>query len=45
MRTGSQFIATPTFVLIDGKGEVRAAQVGAVPTDIIERFIASKVES
>ena len=45
MRTGSQFIATPTFVLIDGKGEVRAAQVGAVPTDIIENFIASKAES
>jgi len=41
MRTGEAFRATPTFVLIDGKGEVRAAQAGAVPTKIIEDFIAS----
>ncbi len=41
-RTGDNFVATPSFVLIDGTGEVRAAQAGAVPTDIIENFIASK---
>jgi len=45
IETGSQFIATPSFVLIDGEGEVRAAQVGAVPIDIIETFIASKADS
>lgn len=45
MQTGSPFLATPSFVLIDGEGEVRAAQVGAVPTDIIENFIASKAGS
>lgn len=41
-RTGEAFRATPTFVLIDGAGEVRAAQAGAVPTNIIENFIAEK---
>ncbi len=42
MRTGESFRATPTFVLIDGDGEVRAAQPGAVPTQIVEDFIAAK---
>lgn len=42
MRTGEAFRATPTFVLIDGEGEVRAAQAGAVPTQIVEDFISSK---
>ena len=42
MRTGESFRATPTFVLIDGEGEVRAAQPGAVPTNIVEDFIAAK---
>lgn len=42
MRTGESFRATPTFVLIDGDGEVRAAQPGAVPIQIVEDFIAAK---
>ena len=41
MRTGESFRATPTFVLIDGDGAVRAAQPGAVPTQIVEDFIAA----
>lgn len=40
--TGESFRATPTFVLFDPDGKVRAAQAGAVPTDILEKFIASK---
>ncbi len=39
--TGETFRATPTFVLFDPQGEVRAAQPGAVPPDIIEEFIAA----
>lgn len=39
--TGESFRATPTFVLIDGDGKVRAAQPGAVPTQIVEDFIAA----
>ena len=39
--TGESFRATPTFVLFDQQGVVRAAQPGAVPTDVIEKFIAS----
>ena len=37
--TGQQFVGTPTFLLFSPKGELRAAQVGAVPTNIIESFI------
>lgn len=38
--TGESFRATPTFVLFDPNGKVRAAQPGAVPPAIIEQFIA-----
>jgi len=38
--TGESFRATPTFVLFDQNGKVRAAQPGAVPPTIIEQFIA-----
>ena len=38
--TGQAFVGTPTFLLFSPSGELRAAQVGAVPTDIIESFIA-----
>lgn len=40
--TGQAFRATPTFVLFGPQGNVRAAQPGAVPTQIIERYIAAK---
>jgi peroxiredoxin len=39
-QTGESFRATPTFVLFDPNGKVRAAQPGAVPSAIIEQFIA-----
>ena len=38
--TGQPFVGTPTFLLFSPAGELRAAQAGAVPTDIIESFIA-----
>lgn len=38
--TGRPWVGTPTFLLFDPQGELRAAQVGAVPTHIIEDFIA-----
>jgi alkyl hydroperoxide reductase subunit AhpC len=41
MQTGESFRATPTFVVFDPQGEVRAAQPGAVPPKIIEDFIAA----
>jgi peroxiredoxin len=40
--TGQPFVGTPTFLLFSPTGELRAAQVGAVPTDIIESFIAKE---
>jgi peroxiredoxin len=40
VETGESFRATPTFVLFDPNGKVRAAQPGAVPPAIIEQFIA-----
>ena len=37
--TGAPFVGTPSFLLFSPKGELRAAQLGAVPTHIIESFI------
>lgn len=37
--TGEQWIGTPTFLVYSPAGELLAAQVGAVSTDIIESFI------
>lgn len=37
--TGRPWVGTPTFLLFNPEGELRAAQVGAVPTHIIESFI------
>lgn len=38
--TGQAFIGTPTLMVYDPQGKLRGAQVGAVPVDIIEAFIA-----
>jgi len=38
--TGSEWIGTPTFMVYNPKGELIGAQTGAVPTDVIESFIA-----
>ena len=40
--TGQPFVGTPSFLLFSPTGELRAAQVGAVPTHIIESFIAKE---
>jgi len=40
--TGSQFVGTPSFLVYDPQGNLKAAQVGAVPTDLIEEFIQTQ---
>lgn len=40
--SGQQWIGTPSFLIYSPTGELRAAQVGAVPTHIIESFIAKE---
>lgn len=35
----SQWVGTPSFLLFNPKGEVMAAQVGAVPPEVIEDFM------
>lgn len=37
--TGAHFVGTPSFLLFDPKGEIKAMQVGPLPTDIVEKFI------
>jgi peroxiredoxin len=37
--TGSAFLGTPSILLFDPSGQLRAAQAGAVPTDAIAAFI------
>ena len=37
--SGQRWIGTPSFLIYSPAGELRAAQVGAVPTNIIESFI------
>jgi peroxiredoxin len=38
--TGKPWVGTPSFLVFNRKGELRAQQVGAVPPDLIEAFIA-----
>jgi len=38
--TGQQFWGTPGFLIFDQTGELRAQQIGAVPVNLIEDFIA-----
>jgi len=37
--TGQHFSGTPSFLIFSPEGELKAAQVGAVPTALIEEFI------
>jgi len=39
--TGSQWIGTPSFLIFGPDGALMAKQAGAVPTDLIEQFIAA----
>jgi peroxiredoxin len=40
MLTGARFLGTPTILLYDPSGKLRAAEAGAIPTQIIEQYIA-----
>ena len=40
-QSGQRWVDTPSFLIYDPSGILRARQVGAVPTDLIEQFIAS----
>lgn len=40
--TGADWMGTPTFLIYNPKGELRAQQVGAVPTNLIESFMAKE---
>ena len=37
--TGQHFAGTPTFLVYSPEGELKAAQAGAVPAELIEDFI------
>lgn len=39
--TGSRWIGTPTFLFFGPDGDIRAKQVGAVPPELVEEFIAA----
>lgn len=41
--TGAYFAGTPAFLFYDPKGELRAQQLGAVPIEMIEKFIKQPV--
>lgn len=43
--TGSQWIGTPSFLVFGPEGSLMAKQAGAVPTDLIEQFIAANTEA
>lgn len=40
--TGQAWVGTPSFLIYSPSGELRAAQVGAVPVELIETFIAKE---
>lgn len=39
--TGSRFVGTPTFLIFAPDGELKAQQAGAVPVELIEKFMAN----
>lgn len=39
--TGARWVGTPTFLIFDPNGELRAQRVGAVPQEMIAEFIAA----
>ena len=43
--TGNAWVGTPTFLVYGPDGELRAQQVGAVPTSVIESFMAEESAS
>jgi peroxiredoxin len=43
--TSTDWVGTPSFLVYNPKGELLAAQAGAVPTDLIEKFIKDNSQS
>ena len=43
--TGADWFGTPTFLFFAPNGELKAQQVGAVPTPLIEQFMAKQVSA
>lgn len=43
--TGEEFRGTPTFLIYGPDGTIQAQQAGAVPTDLIESFIAQNTSN
>jgi peroxiredoxin len=43
--TGSRWIGTPSFLIFAPGGELKAAQAGGVPVEVVENFIASNISS
>lgn len=43
--TGQSFRGTPTFLIYDPKGTLKASQAGAVPTQLIEDFMAENTQN
>lgn len=43
--TGSRWIGTPSFLIFAPGGELKAAQAGGVPVEVVENFIASNIPS
>lgn len=44
-QSGARWAGTPTFLLYNPEGELKAQQVGAVPVDLIEEFISDPARS
>ena len=42
--TGVEFFGTPTFLIYNPAGELRAQQAGVVPTSLIEAFMEKEAE-
>ena len=40
--TGARFIGTPTFMVFNPQGELKAAQAGAIPPEVISKFISQQ---
>jgi peroxiredoxin len=43
--TGNNWVGTPTFLIFDPNGKIRAEQVGATSANLIEKFIESNGKS
>ena len=43
--TGSRWIGTPSFLIFAPGGELKAAQAGGVPVEVVENFIASNISN